>query len=93
MSWNIKYYYTFKSISNDSYKVEILTTDAVIPVEILGASPPLELEYPVANKLDVIRSAGATLNLISETLFQYFDLNTDDMQKYKVIIYKNDSEY
>lgn len=93
MSWNIKYYYTFKSVSNDSYKVEILTTDTVIPVEILGATAPLELEYPVANKLDVIRSAGATLNLISETMFQYFDLNTDDMQKYKVIIYKNDSEY
>lgn len=93
MSWNTKYYYNFKSINNDGFRVEILTTEPVTPVEITGASPPLELEYPVASKLETIRSSGATLNIISESMFQYFDLHTDSMQNYKVVIYKNGVEY
>lgn len=93
MSWNIKYYYNFKSINDDSFRVDILTTETVTATEITGATTPLELEYPTAAKLDVIRSAGVTLNLISESMFQYFNLHTDDMQKYKVVIYKNGIEY
>ena len=93
MSWNIKYYYNFKSINDDSFRVDILTTETVTASEITGATTPLELEFPTAAKLDVIRSAGATLNLISESMFQYLDLHTDDMQKYKVVIYKNGTEY
>nr|WP_320038851.1 hypothetical protein [uncultured Bacteroides sp.] len=93
MNWNIKYYYTFKSINEDNYRVEILTTGTTTATEILATLTPLELEYSAKDKLDIIRSAGATLNLISSSMFQYLDLNTDHMQEFKVIIYKNGSVY
>jgi hypothetical protein len=93
MSWNTKYYYTFKSTNEDEYKVEIQTTGTTTETEIVTTSTPLELEYSVKSKLENIRTAGATLNLISSSMFQYLDLNTDNMQEYKVQVYKNNVPY
>lgn len=92
--WNVKYYYTFKSLNEDTFKVEILTeATGTTPTEIIGAATPCTLEFPTAKKLDIIRSSGATLRLISTEMFKFLDLGTDNVQEYKVIIYKNNSVY
>ena len=54
--WNVKYYYTFKSLNEDKFKVEILTeaTGVTTPTEIIGAATPCTLEFPTYKKLDII---------------------------------------
>lgn len=93
--WNVKYYYTFKSLNENKFKVEILTeaTGVTTPTEIIGAATPCVLEFPTYKKLDIIRVSGATLRLISTEMFKFLDLGTDNIQEYKVIIYKNDNVY
>ena len=79
--WNVKYYYTFKSLNEDTFKVEILTeATGTTPTEIIGAATPCTLEFPTAKKLDIIRSSGATLRLISTEMFKFLDLGTDNIQ-------------
>lgn len=89
--FQLKYYYTFKGLENDNYKVEIYqdTTGTLTAQEIRGDENPFSIEYPDCDKFTVIRGSGAELNLLSETDRQFLDLYTANMLEYQVRFYKN----
>ena len=90
MTLQKKYYYTFKSITNQSYTVEIWqnTTDILTAVEILGDVKPFTVQYPRINKFEVIRGSGCEINLISKTDRQFFSLFTANFLEYQIRLFK-----
>lgn len=94
MNMNLKYYYEFKTLENETCRVEIYDS---LPVpaarEITVTDHPFKLEYPDTDKLEPVRSSGATLGLISMVPFQFFDLYTDDYKRYIVKFYLNGNIY
>ena len=74
-------------------RVEILTTDVAVPQEITVSYTPFVLEYSRVKKLEPIQGSGATLGLISNTIFQFESLHTDDMQKYLVKFFRDGALY
>lgn len=90
---NIKYYYEFKGLDEVLNRVEILTSDIAQPEEIKATASPFILEYKDVKKLEAVQGSGASLNLVSESIFQFVDLHTDDMQGYKVKFYRDGSLY
>lgn len=91
--WNVKYFYEFKGLDEVLNKVEILTKENCQATEITASESPFILEYPDKNKLDVLQSSGAKIHLISEQIFQFMDLHTDDMQNYLVKFYRDNNLY
>jgi len=91
MSIQKKYYYTFKSISNQQYTVEIWqnTTDIITAVEILGDVKPFTVQYPSITKFDTVRGSGCEINLISKTDRQFFSLFTANFLEYQIRLYKD----
>lgn len=85
---NIKYFYEFKGQDNILNRVEILTDKTVVAQEITVSYTPFLLEYSEVKKLTPIQGSGATLNLISKTIFQFENLHTDNMQEYLVKFYR-----
>lgn len=85
---NVKYYYEFKGHDNILNRVEILTDKTVVAQEITVSYTPFLLEYSEVKKLTPIQGSGATLNLISKTIFQFENLHTDNMQEYLVKFYR-----
>ncbi|MBK5721379.1 hypothetical protein JGH11_10890 [Dysgonomonas sp. Marseille-P4677] len=61
--------------------------------EIKGSGNPFILSYDTKKKFEPICGSGAILNLISTRNFQYIKLHTDDMQKYIVKFYRNNTLY
>lgn len=90
---NIRYYHEFRGLDNVLNRFEILTDDTVKSMEIKASPDALSLEYSEARKLDPIRGSQATMNLISESIFQFVDLHTDEMRKYLVKFYRAGSLY
>ena len=90
---NVKYYYEFKGHDDILNRVEILTTDVAVPQEITVSYTPFVLEYSQVKKLEPIQGSGATLGLISNTIFQFESLHTDDMQKYLVKFFRDGALY
>lgn len=90
---NIKYFHEFKTLNDELCRFEILSGKGNTQTEVTATSVPFQLEWGETAKLEPIKSAGATLNLISMTPFQFIDLHTDDMQEYLVKFYVNDSLY
>ena len=88
---NVKYYYEFKGFDNILNRVEILTKDAVKAEEIKATDVPFVLQYGDVKKLTPLQGSGATLNLISTTIFQFENLHTDNMQDYMVKFYRGGS--
>lgn len=91
--WNVKYFYEFKGLDEVLNKVEILTKGNCRATEITASESPFVLEYPDKNKLDVLQSSGAKIHLISEQIFQFMDLHTDDMKNYLVKFYRDNNLY
>lgn len=90
---NLKYFYEFKGLDEILNRVEILCKETVTPVEITGTDSPFILEYPKVEKLEAVQSSGVKLKLISERIFQFIDLHTDDMQGYMVKFYRDNKLY
>lgn len=90
---NVKYYYEFEGTDKVLNRVEMLCDAAVTPAEITGATSPFILEYPEVKKLEPVQSSGAKLNLISERVFRFLDLHTDDMQGYLIKFYRAGALY
>lgn len=85
---NVKYYYEFEGTDKVLNRVEMLCNGSVTPEEIKGGASPFILEYPEVKKLEPVQSSGAKLNLISERVFRFLDLHTDDMQGYLIKFYR-----
>ncbi len=86
---NIKYTHEFKGLDEVSNRFEILTDGEFTSKELVCSSDAFVLEYLNTKKLDTVRGAQATLRLISEQIFQYVDLHTDDMQSHMVKFYRD----
>ena len=80
---NVKYYYEFKGFDNILNRVEILTKDTVKVEEIKATDVPFVLQYGDVKKLTPLQGSGATLSLISTTIFQFENLHTDNMQAFR----------
>ena len=90
---NIKYFHEFKTLNNELCRFEILSEKGNVQTEVTATSVPFQLEYGETAKLEPIKSAGATLSLISMTPFQFIDLHTDNMQEYLVKFYVDNNLY
>ncbi|MDR1582063.1 MAG: hypothetical protein LBS55_02200 [Prevotellaceae bacterium] len=90
---NIKYYYEFRGLDEVLNRVEILTDDSAQAQSVTPSGTPFVLSYPEQKKLTPVQGAGASIGLSSQSLFQFRDLHTDDMQKYMVKFYRAGSLY
>lgn len=90
---NIRYFHEFRGYGNVQYRFEITTANRVQPKEVIGTAAPFILKYEPVKKLNPVRGAQATLEFISEQIFQFTDLHTDDMQGYQVKFYRNTELY
>lgn len=90
---SIKYFFEFKGIDNVLNRCEIHTSESVLPKEIKGYVNPFILEYLDASKLDPIQGSQSTLGLISESIFQFIDLHTDNMQEFKIKFFRSGQLY
>lgn len=89
----VKYFYEFDGLDRVLNRVEILCEEQVSPVEIQGTDSPFILEYPEVKKLEPVKAAGAKIRLVSERIFQFVDLHTDDMQRYVIKFYRGGALY
>lgn len=90
---NLRYYHDFYGADDVLNRFEILTNGTVPSMSIEASSEPFMIDYAEVKKLEPIRGAQATLNLICNQIFQFRDLHTDDMQKYQVRFYRDDALY
>lgn len=90
---NIKYQHTFKGLDEVTNRIEILCNDNVLSKEIKGAASPFTLQYIDVEKLEPVQGSQATLRFLSEAIFQFVDLHTDDMQKYLLRFYRDNALY
>ena len=94
MSLQKKYYFSFKSIINQQYTVEIwqnITGTTLTAVEILGDESPFIVQYPSITKFEPVRGSGCSLNLISQTDGQFFNLFTANYLEYQLRLYKGNN--
>ncbi len=90
---DIRHYHEFKGQDNILNRFEILTGSPVQAVEVKARADAFSIEYPEVRKLDPVRGSQATMSLISESVFQFVDLHTDDMRGYLVKFYRSGSLY
>jgi hypothetical protein len=90
MSLQVQYYYQFRDLNNQLYRVEILknSTDVITAEEIDGDSKPFSVEYPLVAKFEPIHGSGCELNVISSTNMKFLSLYTADMMEYQIHFYK-----
>lgn len=90
----LKYYYTFKSIKNNTYRVEILedTTVDITAKEIDYAAVGFTVNYSdVDNKLETTIGSGAKFTVIAKKTFDYIDLYTANIQQFQVRLLKDNA--
>jgi hypothetical protein len=93
MTWTKKYFYTFKSLNNDSYEIQILHTGVSGATQITSDQVPFVVDYPESKKFEAVRGSGCDMNLISETDRQFIGLYSNEIQKYQIRLIKNSSQY
>lgn len=89
----LKYYYTFKSIKGNQYRVEILEdTDLAIDAkEIPYATNAFTVQYnDVENKLETTVGSGAKFSIVANNTFEYIDLYTANIKQFQVRLIKGD---
>lgn len=86
---SLRYFYEFRGTDNVLNKVEIVAKKTVSAKEITAfGENPFSISYPKTLKLDPIQGSGFSMNLVSEEVFQFMDLHTDDMQEYMIRFYR-----
>ncbi len=90
---NIKYWFEFKGLDDVLNRVEILTDSNVMPEEVHAPDEAFSLQYLTVKKLDVVQGSQATLRLISQKIFEFIGLHTDDMQEYTIRFYRDGRLY
>ena len=93
MSYGLKYFAEAADYFGDLYRVEIHERDysGADSEMSLSGDMPLILDYP-GDEFDIFRpiyGSQLSINIISETDFQYVDLHTADSRKYKVLLFKD----
>lgn len=90
---NTKYQFEFRGLDEALNRIEILCKENVVSKEIEGADSPFILQYGDIKKLEPIQGSQATFRILSETVFQFVDLHTDDMQKFQIRLYRSSVLY
>ncbi len=90
---NIKYYHDFIGADDVVNRFEILQNSSTTPKLIKATNEPFCIEYFEVKKLEPVQGSLATLKLISESIFQYIDLHTDDMREYMIKFYRSGQLY
>lgn len=85
---NIRYYHDFVGADDVQNRFEILTKSSVQSIQAEASAEPILIEYINAKKFEPVRGSQATIEFISEAIFQFVDLHTDDMQKFLVKFYR-----
>lgn len=91
MSVQLKYYNTFKSLNNNTYKINIYqdTSNTITATEIQTSESPFILTYnEMSSKYDVIQTSQAEINLFSTQNQMFAGLLTADMKEYSVVLQK-----
>ena len=86
----VKVFYSFKDVHEVAYRVEVLDGVDCVASEVVGSVTPLVIDYDTKDKLDMVRSSGVTLGMISEVMFALQSLYTDNMQQYVVRVLRAD---
>lgn len=89
----VMYYYEFMGLDNILNRVEILADNMEAGREITGSDNPFVLRYPDVRKLDPIQGSGATIGIVSHSVFEFVHLHTDDMQGFMVKMYRDGRLY
>lgn len=90
MSYQKKYYYSFGSINNNLYTVEIwqdITGTTLTAEEIIADETPFIITYPKVSKFETIRGSGVDFSLTSTSNMKFLDLYTSNMKEYQVRLY------
>lgn len=86
-----RFYFSFKDVSNTAYVVEIwklADIGTVSAVEIRGGASPFITNMPtLTNKFQPVRGTGCQINLISETNMQFLELYTANMFEFQIRAY------
>ena len=85
-----KYYYTFKSLINSSYTVELWqdSTNTITSSQISGDELPFKVSYPsTKNKFESVRGSGCDINILSTTSMKFIDLYQTDMMGCQIRFY------
>jgi hypothetical protein len=97
MSYALRYWGEFGDYFDDIFRVEIYENyyGGASSEMIFQGDMPLELSYP-GDEMDVFRplyGSQLSMNIISETDFQYISLHTADARRFKVKLLKNSVLY
>lgn len=90
---NKRYHHHFIGADDTTNQFEIWTNKSVQSMQIEASAEPFRIEYAEAKKLEPVRGSQATLELISQSIFQFVDLHTDTMQDYLVKFYRDNKLY
>lgn len=90
---NKRYHHQFIGADDITNQFEIWTDKNVQSVQIEASAQPFVIEYAEAKKLEPVRGSQATLELVSQSIFQFIDLHTDTMQDYLVKFYRDEKLY
>ena len=91
MSYGLKYFNEFKNYYDETVRIEILGRDfAGTATEVKTLATPLIVSYPGNDRelYNPIIGSQVTINLLSETNFQFIDLHNSDARAHRVDIYK-----
>lgn len=86
---NPRYTHTFIGSDDVENRMDILWNNSGASVELEAQASPVVLKYQNQGKLNVVNGSQATLNLMSDTSFQFADLHTEDAKTYQVRLYRN----
>lgn len=89
---SLKYYYEFRSLKRNTYRVEIYenTTLPLTPIDVVKSFSGLSIQFKeLESKFDTVIGSGATFDLLAKTTFQFIDLYTGDIKKYQVRCYRD----
>lgn len=87
------YHHQFIGADDVTNRFEIWTDKNVQSVRIEASAEPFLIEYAEAKKLEPVRGSQATMELVSQSIFQFVDLHTDTMQDYLVKFYRDEKLY
>lgn len=90
---NKRYHHQFIGADDVANRFEIWTDKNVQSVHIEASAEPFLIEYAEAKKLEPVRGSQVTMELVSQSIFQFVDLHTDTMQDYLVKFFRDEKLY
>lgn len=90
---NKRYHHKFIGADDVTNQFEIWTNKNAQSILVEASAQPFVVEYAEVKKLEPVRGSQATMELVSQSIFQFVDLHTDTMQDYLVKFYRDEKLY